>query len=150
MWIFLNNSFLSIVQKEKPTRRNNRLLVRARAEGDIERVFPKAFVRCTPKADYRYRALVTRHEVGLALVKAVTEINYGNFKSSVEERDRENAYLSVWAAMMRFQDKRAGEADSEGVSLLDDDDGIDGLGGLEDNHASNWSPPSRVSRFRDL
>lgn len=119
MWIFLNNSFLSIVAPDKKTRRDNRLLVRARAEGDIERVFPKAHVRVTPKADYRFRAWVTRHEVGLAMVKAVSEINYGNFKGSVKEQDRHDAYLSAWAAMNRFQEARAAE-DSEGASLLGD------------------------------
>ena len=41
MWIFLNNSFLSMVEN-----RNNKeeLLVRSRIKGDIEKVFPDSDV----------------------------------------------------------------------------------------------------------
>ena len=60
MWIMLNNAFLSIVQN-----RNNKdeLLVRARIEGDIERVFPEANSFQDEQADYKYRAFVLRKEV---------------------------------------------------------------------------------------
>ena len=39
MWIVLNKSFLSIVKNRN---NENELLVRARAKGDIEKVFEKA------------------------------------------------------------------------------------------------------------
>ena len=42
MWIFLSNSFISVVQKPGD---NDLLTVRARIEGDIERVFPGAQVQ---------------------------------------------------------------------------------------------------------
>jgi hypothetical protein len=42
MWIFLNDSFLSIVANRELA---GVLLVRARKEGDIEAVFPDATVR---------------------------------------------------------------------------------------------------------
>ena len=60
MWIMLNNAFLSIVEN-----RNNKdeLLVRARIEGDIERVFPEANSFQDEQADYKYRAFVLRKEV---------------------------------------------------------------------------------------
>ena len=56
----LNNAFLSIVEN-----RNNKdeLLVRARIEGDIERVFPEANSFQDEQADYKYRAFVLRKEV---------------------------------------------------------------------------------------
>lgn len=54
MWIMLNNAFLSIVEN-----RNNKdeLLVRARIEGDIERVFPEADSFQDEQADYKYRPM---------------------------------------------------------------------------------------------
>lgn len=54
MWICLNDAFLSIVRKDCGP---NELLVRARREGDIERVFPRVKVEVTPLADYLYRAV---------------------------------------------------------------------------------------------
>lgn len=53
MWIFLNDSFLSIVQK--PGDRDH-ITVRARLRGDIEAVFPDAAVIEGAGTDYRFRA----------------------------------------------------------------------------------------------
>ena len=60
MWIFLNNAFLSIVDKGGD---GTTLLVRARRSGDIERAFPEAKVERTPGNDYRFRARLGREEV---------------------------------------------------------------------------------------
>ena len=103
MWIFLNNSFLSIVQH-----RNNSdlLLVRGRIGGDIEAVFPSAKVIESRNADYRYRAEVTRHEVTSALIREVQSITYDNFKNSVQDDLRHDAYMRVWSVMRGTQTKR--------------------------------------------
>jgi len=100
VWIFLNNAFLSIVDKGG---NGATLLVRARRAGDIERVFPKAVVLKTPRNDYRYRAQIDREEVAQAIAAAVRGIDYGNFKATVKEHDRHEAYLDVWGAMHDFQ-----------------------------------------------
>ena len=55
MWLCLNNAFLSIVDKDCAP---DELLVRARRDGDIERVFPKAEVEVTLGNDYRCRARI--------------------------------------------------------------------------------------------
>ena len=102
MWILLNNAFLSIVEN-----RNNKdeLLVRARIEGDIERVFPEADSFQDEQADYKYRAFVLRKEVEKVIALKVSEINYGNFKGSIspEDRLRHDAYLRVWSEMYKMQ-----------------------------------------------
>lgn len=103
MWIFLNDSFLSIVAHNK---RNDLLLVRARAAGDIERVFPDSRVTFTPRRDYPYRAVIKREEVGDVLAHVAGSIKYPNFKNSVHTEDRHHAYLSVWWTMRRFQKAR--------------------------------------------
>ncbi len=100
MWVFLNNAFLSIVDKDGD---GTTLLVRARRSGDIERVFPGAVIRETPRNDYRYRTRIGREAVASALADAVRAIRYPNFKGSVNENGRHDAYMRVWEAMHRFQ-----------------------------------------------
>ena len=101
MWIFLNNAFLSIVDKGGD---GTTLLVRARRAGDIERAFPGARVERTPSNDYRFRARLGREAVAAVLAEAVKAITYPNFKDSVRERERHEAYSEVWGIMNSFQD----------------------------------------------
>jgi hypothetical protein len=99
MWIFLSDAFLSIVaHREKP----GVLLVRARAPGDISAVFPTAEVKVTPGADYRYRAEVPAAAVAEVLAARVRDIAYPNFKDTVRDPARHDAYLDVWADMRVF------------------------------------------------
>jgi hypothetical protein len=100
MWLCLNNAFLSIVHKDcKPTE----LLVRARRPGDIEKVFPDAKVTRYTKSDYLFRAVITRADVASALVRQVYDIDYGNFKDSVEDDRLHDAYAEVWGTMSLLQ-----------------------------------------------
>jgi hypothetical protein len=101
MWIFLNNAFLSIVDKGDPS--GNTLLVRARRRADLQRAFPDADIVAGAGTDYRYRARVGRSAVADRLAQLVREIDYGNFKSGVQEPDRHDTYMDVWDAMYRFQ-----------------------------------------------
>lgn len=103
MWIMLSDSFLSIVDKDCP---RDCLLVRARRRGDIERVFGKLavpLVAHTPKADYAYRAVITREVVKAAMAREIDRITYSNFKSSVEDEQLHDAYLSIWSIMHTLQ-----------------------------------------------
>lgn len=102
MWVFMNDAFLSIVAHRDD---EGSFMVRARAEGDIERVFPRAKVEETPHADYRYRATLPRSEVGGAVYRNLMEIDYPNFKGSIAKSDypRHDAYMEVWQAMYSYQ-----------------------------------------------
>ncbi len=100
MWLFLSNAYLSIVDKGGD---GSTLLVRARRAGDIERVFLEAKVQTCGGTDYRYRARVDRERVAQVIADSVRSIEYGNFKDTVQEADRHDAYLDVWGAMYRFQ-----------------------------------------------
>lgn len=102
MWIALNNSFLSIVRKQP---RDKFLTVRARVEGDIERVFPGAKVQVGGGTDYRFRAMIGQKIVADAIANQITSIDYSNFKDSVHEHDRHDAYFGIWRAMMAMQKK---------------------------------------------
>lgn len=100
MWIFLSDSFISIVQKPGDT---DMLTVRARIEGDIERVFPDAKVQANKGTDYKYRAKVPREVVAKALHDQAMAVNYPNFKSTVKDGKRHDAYMGVWSAMNATQ-----------------------------------------------
>ena len=100
MWIFLSNSFISVVQKPGDT---NLLTVRARIEGDIERVFPDAKVQANKGTDYKYRVKVPREAVAKALHDQAMSVNYPNFKSTVKDRERHDVYMGVWSAMYGAQ-----------------------------------------------
>lgn len=101
MWVFLSGSMLSIVQHRD---HSQVLMVRARLRGDIERVFPDHDVVETPDADYRFRATVRRDVVAEAIKAQVMAISYPNFKGSVQESERHDAYMDVWGVMLRAQE----------------------------------------------
>lgn len=102
MWIFLPESFISVVQKPGDT---DTLTVRARIKGDIESVFPEACVEADKGTDYKYRARVSRHAVAQVLHDQVMDLNWGNFKGEVKDRKRHDAYMNVWRAMYAVQDR---------------------------------------------
>jgi hypothetical protein len=108
MWICLSNAFLSIVAPSTGTTaaQNDELIVRGRCKGDIEAVFPDADVTHTPDRDYAFRASIKRQAVANAIAAQVRGIAYGNFKDSVTEDDRHDAYFDVWRAMNRLQHAR--------------------------------------------
>ena len=106
MWICLNDSFLSIVDKGDPS--GATLLVRARRAGDIERVFPEAEVSTKGGSDYAYRARLPRERVASRIAEAVQGIRYPNFKATVREARRHDVYMDVWAALARDQDGTQG------------------------------------------
>lgn len=101
MWLFTNTSFLSIVDKGDASGKT--LLVRARRAGDIEQVFPNAEVQMGGGTDYRYRARIDRERVANAIADSIRNIDYGNFKSTVADPDRHDAYMDVWSVMYAFQ-----------------------------------------------
>lgn len=101
MWVFQNHAFVSVVSHRT---QRDRLLVRSRIAGDVERAVPVANVFEDPSADYRYRAIVSRDEFKRAMSDAVDRIDYDNFKGSIPNRDRvrHDAYMGVWGVMARW------------------------------------------------
>lgn len=116
MWIMLNNAFLSVVKKDCGP---GKLLVRARRAADIRRIFPGAKVQTTPRADYRYRAVVPVASVSLALDREVRRIAYDNFKDSVTDARLHSAYLQVWHDMASIQATPPYQGGSDEDALFD-------------------------------
>ena len=102
MWVFFNNSFLSIVEN-----RNNKeeLLVRSRVKGDIDKIFPDSNIFEMENSDYKYRSYIKKIEVSEKIREIVTNINYDNFKNSISksEDQRHSSYLNVWNEMRKLQ-----------------------------------------------
>ena len=77
MWIMGTDFFLSVVRKDCSP---GQLLVRARREGDIEKVFGKVEVQKDPTADYLFRARIDEERVAEAMRSELRRIDYGNYK----------------------------------------------------------------------
>jgi hypothetical protein len=101
MWIITRGAFLSVVLKDCTV---NEVLVRARREGDIEKLFPDAKVEVGTGTDYRCRAVVSRGALADALENEVFSIDYPNFKNEVARKDPKLADVlhSVWHALLRL------------------------------------------------
>lgn len=102
MWLFFPNAMLSVVaHRDKP----DTLLVRARLKGDIERIFPAAKATRTPRADYLYRAEVTREAMAARLALHADSMTYTNVKGAIPmgDRRRSNAMHDVWQVMFDAQ-----------------------------------------------
>lgn len=105
MWVFLSDSMLSIVSGP---RSSNKLVVRARLPGDIERIFPGVAVVEGGGTDYRFRATVDREVAARKISALISGIDYPNFKGSVADDKRHDIYMKVWSVMKRAQDEVAG------------------------------------------
>jgi hypothetical protein len=101
MWFCFKDAFLSVVHKDCS---NDELLVRARVKGHIEAIFPRAQVQRTAGADYLYRAVLTREEVGQMLTQLTMSYEAANFKSSVKDQKLQRAYAQVWHTMAQIQE----------------------------------------------
>ena len=99
MWLFLSESFVSVVADRAD---RNRLLVRSRLENDIPRIFSCAEVFTVPNSDYKYRAFLPREYVAKVISDQLLKIEYINFKDSVEDA-RHDAYFDVWSVMRAVQ-----------------------------------------------
>jgi hypothetical protein len=120
MWLTTNRGFFSgIAHRDDP----ETIMVRARTDRHLEAIMdllPEGtqIVR-TPHADYPCRVVISR-EVWLALVTALAaEVDYPNFKDSVDDRARgkgkkavkdaaydHSVYMSVWSVMRRLTSER--------------------------------------------
>ncbi len=108
MWLFTTFGFFSIVQKGCGT---DEVQVRARRRSDLEALRerlpgPREIVE-TPWADYRYRLVVTKRELGRIVAQAIGDIDYPNFKEAVRagggDAARMSAYHRVWGALLGLQ-----------------------------------------------
>lgn len=111
MWLITTNGFFSAVEdRDDP----NIIRVRCRAEGDAEYLtrrlrelgVPGHEVLTDEGSDYRYRVYVDRATFSAFVMDQALDINYGNVKDAVKERqgpERASVYMRVWAALLELQ-----------------------------------------------
>jgi hypothetical protein len=104
MWLFTVDGFFSVVSKGC---RPDQLMVRARVRADLARAFPKAKITTSQSTDYRFRVVVTRKAVTALLARTVDKLTYANFKDTVKDAGRHQAYMRVWNAMFALQERPA-------------------------------------------
>ena len=108
MWIFTNDSFVSIVQhRDDP----DTLLVRGRFKGDAARFLgvPQHHEIELTAADYRWRVITNRATVEKAILRAVRAVRYPNFKDSIARAWRKSIAMRVWSILAAAQAERGGK-----------------------------------------
>lgn len=100
MWITTNKGFFSVVEASESS-----VMIRARREGELKQAFPDQKIIETPRADYRYRVIVSKAFAAKWIAGELLAIDYDNFKDSIPEKDKalKNACASVWTVMGRLQ-----------------------------------------------
>ena len=93
MWIMHNNAFLSAV---KDWGTEDGLVVRARNRQHLQEHFPHHEVHEIEYSDYQYRMFITKKEYADAVHASIMNIEYHNFKDSVEDDLLHSFYLYVW------------------------------------------------------
>ena len=100
MWIVMNDSYISAVQD-----RNNKmnLVVRARVREDLENAFPslKQDIIESTDSDYRFRLFMSKQFLCGVMNTKIMNIDYDNFKNSVKQNWRHDAYLAIWSIMYK-------------------------------------------------
>lgn len=104
MWVAMNDSFVSIVQDNRDL---NSVVVRARVEEDLENLFPEHSDEIVEMedSDYRFRLFLDKVYVADQIRQRVLDIDYMNFKDSVEQSWRKIAYMKIWQIMYDVQQK---------------------------------------------
>lgn len=104
MWVFTKYGFYSIVQDKD---NEQRILVRTRVKGDLEKVFPGAEIQEDAGSDYRFRVNVHRENLEPWLAAEAEDIDYVNFKAAVNTVDdrRGQYYGLIWSIMADMQDQ---------------------------------------------
>jgi hypothetical protein len=86
MWLVTTQRFYSVIEHEWDA---DKLLVRARVRADLETLraqIPDLEIFSDRRADYRWRAAITRTEWVVALAQLAEEIDDPNFKVAVTSR----------------------------------------------------------------
>ena len=101
MWLCFNDGFVSVVED---TRGINELVVRSRRREILKSLFPEKQILVLGIADYRYRVYCSKQEMSKILVDRVDQINYNNFKDSVQDENLHDLYDQMWFLHYCYQE----------------------------------------------
>ena len=125
MWTATTKGFFSAVQHRDDT---SLLVVRTRDHADAERLaawyaawlndmekfdptatpnLPLPVITSYEWSDYPWRVIMPRTAWGAFLAESVEDLDYGNFKDAVKDRqgkERAQVYSGVWSVLLRLED----------------------------------------------
>lgn len=110
MWLFTKHGFFSAVQDNYCN--EDEVMVRARSKADLEALckalnIPATAIATTPQADYRQRLKLTKRQWSEYVAGAAQATNYPNFKDTVDDCPRHDAYMKCWEALYQWQEDLA-------------------------------------------
>jgi len=100
MWFCFNDGFVSAVEHRDE---KDKLCVRARRLKDIQNIFPGKEVLVLKGSDYKYRVIVTKAEMAALVAARIRNINYDNFKDSVQDDELHTMYNEFWWHGLQYQ-----------------------------------------------
>ena len=104
MWVFTSTGFVSLVEDWDDT---SKVFVRGRRIEDIDNFFGAEghSVLHTPNNDYKYRVSIEKSKLADILAQKAREIDYSNFKNSMEDPDLIRFAHEVWCSGVRNLDE---------------------------------------------
>lgn len=103
MWLATKKGFYSVVESGE---QKGKYLIRSRSRKDLLNLFPRGRVIDTPDADYGFRVIVDRKELGIFMSDLAESVNYPNFKDSLKstnQSDKLPFYMKIWSVMFQYQ-----------------------------------------------
>ena len=102
MWLYISGSFGSVVaHRSQP----EYLLVRALHPEHIGALLPNAEVTHLSSADYPFRTVARRNVVHQALTTYLLNLDYDNFKASIDDHEYHDVCLNVWHTMWVYGER---------------------------------------------
>lgn len=100
MWLCFNDGFISVVEN-----RHNpeRFLIRSRRAEILLQLFPTKQLVRNDTRDYRYRVEVKRDELLPVVTERLKNINYPQFKESVDDYELHRLYNDLSALQRVYQ-----------------------------------------------
>lgn len=101
MWFCFNDGFVSVVKDNKS---KDKLLIRSRTKKDLENIVgDKYTIIETPKRDYRFRISLDTKTWNEIVSNRIQNIDYHNFKNSVEDDSLHDLYSNFWFLHWNYQ-----------------------------------------------
>lgn len=100
MWFCFNDGFVSVVQDKLGI---DELVVRARRPEILDELFPGREITILNHSDYKYRLYCSKQELASVVQNRIFDINYTNFKDSVDDSDLQDLYSNFWVGHYRYQ-----------------------------------------------
>ena len=102
MWICFNDAFVSAVL-DPSDKSDNTIMLRARNKKHLKNLLPNNKILEDVGTDYKYRTFLSKTSFANLLSERIMDLDYFNFKNSVENDRLHELYSKIWYAGMNYQ-----------------------------------------------